>query len=131
MDLTVKSETWASATLLSVIGEIDLWSADRLRDALATAVDPAAPPQVIVDLRAVSFIDSTGLGVLAGALRASRDGAGDLALVVGPGPVSKVLSVTGMDRVFPIFGDLPAAKSGLVGTGPSAGDGDHGTARRD
>lgn len=115
MDLSVEREVRNGATVLTVVGEVDLWSADALRKALDDAAHDDPPQRAVVDLRSVGFLDSTGIGVLAGALRANRESAGDLVLVVGPGPVSKVLTVTGMDRVFQIFPDVAAATRGLAG----------------
>jgi anti-sigma B factor antagonist len=65
--------------------------------------------QVVVDLRGVEFMDSTGLGVLVGALKRLREQEGDLALVCTEGPVLKILTLTGLDRVFPIHRDVAEA----------------------
>ena len=52
---------------------------------------------LVVDLRAVGFIDSAGLGVLVAANKRARREGRRLVLVKGPGPVANVLAVTGLD----------------------------------
>ena len=82
-------------------GEVDLYTAPSLRDRLAGLVDEGAR-RVLVDLSEVGFIDSSGLGVLVQGLKRLREAGGDLALVVTDGPTLKVLSITGLDKVFAI-----------------------------
>ena len=65
--------------------------------------------RVVVDLADVSFMDSSGLGVLIGALRRLRELGGHLALVCGEGPVRRVLAITGLDRLFPVHGSVERA----------------------
>ncbi len=50
----------------------------------------------------VTFIDSTALGVLIGGVRRVNAAGGGMALVVTSRPVQRVLSITGLDRVFTI-----------------------------
>jgi anti-sigma B factor antagonist len=102
VDLRAAVDRDGPHVVVSTAGEIDLWSADLLREALHDADQPN-PEILVVDLREATFLDSTGLGVLAGALRRQRERGNYLALVVSQGSISKVLAITGMDRVFPIF----------------------------
>lgn len=58
----------------------------------------------MLDLRRVSFIDSTGLGLLSSILRASRASGGDVCLVVMPGSiVSDILSIVRFEHVFEFY----------------------------
>jgi ABC-type transporter Mla MlaB component len=66
------------AVVVEVGGEIDLHSAPRLREELGRALESNTPPRVIIDLAGVSFIDSTGIGVLVGALKRAREAKGEL-----------------------------------------------------
>jgi anti-sigma B factor antagonist len=91
-----------------VSGEIDLATAPQLREAVLDLIQNGSY-QVLVDLRGVEFMDSTGLGVLVGALKRLREQEGDLALVCTEGPVLKILTLTGLDRVFPIHRDVAEA----------------------
>jgi anti-sigma B factor antagonist len=106
LQLTPRTEgRWS---VLEVGGEIDLATAPQLREAVLDLIQNGSH-QVLVDLRGVEFMDSTGLGVLVGALKRLREQEGDLALVCTEGPVLKILTLTGLDRVFPIHRDVAEA----------------------
>jgi len=70
--------------------------------------------RVVIDLSAVTFIDSTALGVLIGGVRRLHSGGGAMALVVTGRPVQRVLSITGLDRVFTIHATLDEAVAALA-----------------
>lgn len=91
----------ASAGLVVVTGELDLSTAPRFKDDLLALVD-AGTDAVIADLTGVTFIDSTALGVLIGAVRRLRERDGRLVLVASSRPVLRALTLTGLDRVFTI-----------------------------
>lgn len=85
--------------VLEVEGEIDLATAPRLRERLLAALNDGET-RVVVDLLEVGFIDSTGLGVLIGALKRIRLGDGELRLVCPERGIRKVFDITGLDQVF-------------------------------
>ena len=95
--------------VLSIGGEIDVMSAPPLRDALARFCDEHPGSTVVLDLANVGFLDSTGLGVLVGAARRMRGDGGDIWLSGGQPGLLRVLSITGLDRVFEHFDTLDAA----------------------
>jgi anti-sigma B factor antagonist len=84
-----------------------LHSASHLRDELLRAGE-AEHPCVVVDLSRVTFIDSTGLGVLVGALKRVRE-KGALSLVCPQRQVRRVFEITGLTKVFPMFNSLEEA----------------------
>ncbi|MEX1279441.1 MAG: STAS domain-containing protein [Acidimicrobiia bacterium] len=85
--------------LVAASGEIDIASAPSLDGALDAAIDAHAGP-VAVDLRSVSFMDSSGLRSLLTARRRLAEDGRPLGLVCGPGPVRRVLEVAGvLDRL--------------------------------
>jgi len=88
-------------TPVTLSGEIDVASVVHQRAMLYKAIDERPGAVVDVDLREVSFIDSTGLGILVGALRRARGNGGDLRLTRPPADLWKVFTVTGLDRVLP------------------------------
>jgi anti-sigma B factor antagonist len=82
-----------------VAGEVDIYTAPALRERLvALLADGQA--RIVVDLTRVDFMDSTGLGVLVGALKRAKERDGRLVLAGAHGTVQRVLGVTGLDRVF-------------------------------
>ena len=97
-DATADSGGW---TVLTATGEIDVAAAPDLREQLVDLIE-AGTTELVVDLEGVDFIDSTGLGVLVGAVRRARSADGDVRLVCTNSRLLKVFDVTGLDEVFTI-----------------------------
>jgi len=97
-------EDEAGVRVIALSGEQDLSSAAALRLALAGA--RTAGLGVVVELSVVSFIDSTILGVIVGALRDCKEDGRGFAVVASSDdgePVPQLLGLTGMRAVFPVF----------------------------
>ncbi len=85
---------------VAVRGEIDFSNADRIAQDLRDAVATWSPPVLRVDLRAATFIDSTGLGALIEGYRAAAECDGRF-VVTNPSPsLRRVLTVTGLCQLF-------------------------------
>lgn len=96
------------AAVLHFEGRLDLATAAEVKKAILEAVD-GGRPQVVVDLKAVPFIDSSGLGALIGGLRAARTAGGDLR-IANPGPQARmILELTTLDRVLATHDTIEAA----------------------
>jgi anti-sigma B factor antagonist len=109
MDLGLEvDDSHPPSTLLSVKGEVDVYTAPRLREKLVELVSQGKR-QIIVDLESVDFLDSTGLGVLVGGLKRLRSHDGDLALVCTQHRILKVFEITGLTKVFTIYDSVEAA----------------------
>jgi anti-sigma B factor antagonist len=91
--------------VISVIGEIDVATAPQLRECLH-AVIAQGQTTVVLDLLAVTFLDSTALGVLVGALKRCRELGGELHVVVTDARIRKIFEITGLNKVFPIVDAL-------------------------
>ncbi|NTW38865.1 MAG: STAS domain-containing protein [Cellulomonadaceae bacterium] len=111
MDVSVTSRASGDRTVVEVTGEIDVYTAPVLREELASLVD-SEHTNLVVDLSAVSFMDSTGLGVLVGALKKVRTLGGDLALVINEEKILKVFRITALTQVFSIHSTLDEALQG-------------------
>lgn len=98
--------------LVTAIGEVDMATAPALREALREGL--VHSPRVVVDLRDVRFLDSTGLHVLVTACRHTRRGGG-LTLVQPNEIVYRVLQGTQLDQVFTVRWDLAAAVAEATG----------------
>ena len=108
MDVSVHSVVHGDQVVVQVAGEIDVYTAASLREKLAELID-ADHTDVIVDLTGVTFMDSTGLGVLVGALKKVRGFGGRLQLVIDQEKVIKVFRITALTQVFTIHETLDAA----------------------
>jgi len=101
VDLAVSTDDVNGARVVIVGGEVDVYTAPLLRDALDQQI-AAGHVHLVVDLDAVEFMDSTGLGVLVGRLKLVRNRSGWLRVVCSNERVLKVFGITGLDRVFTI-----------------------------
>ncbi len=91
--------------VLAVRGDVDIATKDALQSSLDAMVE--APDRVlVVDLSEVTFIDSTGLGVLVTTLTRCREAGKDLHLVTESPRVLQLLSITGLDETFSVVGSL-------------------------
>jgi anti-sigma B factor antagonist len=105
MDFVIQPRTEGEWEVIEVQGEVDMFTAPKLRESLTQAAD-AGKNRIVVDLTNVSFMDSTGLGTLVGGLKRVKENDGILALVCTHRPVLRVLSITGLTNVFPIHDTL-------------------------
>jgi anti-sigma B factor antagonist len=112
--LGIDTRTEHGRAVLAVDGEVDVYSAHLLHEALLPL--PAAGHRLVVlDLSRLTFVDSSGLGVIVGGVKRARAARGGLALVGVPDHVLKVLRVTGLDRIMPPFASLDEAFAHLDG----------------
>jgi anti-sigma B factor antagonist len=87
-------------TIVDVRGDLDCYTAPQLRTVLVELAD--GPRRVVLDVGSSTFIDSTGLGVLVGALKRLRQQGGDMVLR-SPSPMTaRLFEVTGMSKLFEI-----------------------------
>ena len=108
LDLNVRKE--GDHSVLEVAGEIDVYTAPKLREQLIELVSDGSY-HIVVDLEKVDFLDSTGLGVLVGGLKRVRNHDGSLQLVCTQEKILKIFRITGLTKVFPIHSSVGDATS--------------------
>jgi anti-sigma B factor antagonist len=101
-DFDVSAEVSVGVATVSVRGEVDVYTAPQLRERLYGVVAEGSS-RVVLDLSAMTFIDSTGLGVVVGALKRLRESGGDLVLRSPSRSTRKVLEITGLTRIVEIL----------------------------
>ena len=121
MNFDLKTEQLSDgAYVISLAGAVDLYTAPEFKQQLLEVIAQGAK-EVIVDLSSTTFIDSTTLGVLVGGVKRLRPNEGRLSLVCSDRNITKIFEITGLDRVFDIYGDREAAMASLGDTSrPSA-----------
>ncbi|HET8894363.1 MAG TPA: STAS domain-containing protein [Gaiellaceae bacterium] len=113
IDLQIKTETLGDEfRLISVVGEVDLYTAPQLKTELNAAADESTRA-VIVDLTECTFIDSTALGVLVSAKKSFVAKGLELSLAISDHNILKVFEITGLNRVFRIHVTRSEAVDGL------------------
>ena len=102
MDLKLGHHAKDGIEVIDIRGEIDIYTAPRLRELLIDLVSKGSC-QLVVNLDKVGFLDSTGLGVLVGGLRRVRAHDGSLDLVCTQQRILKIFRITGLTEVFGIY----------------------------
>jgi anti-sigma B factor antagonist len=108
MELSLATREVAGHAVVEVRGEVDVYTSSVLRERLVELIVGGAK-RVVVDLDRVDFLDSSGLGVLVGALRRLRTAGGELSLVCSNEKLLKIFRITALDRVFTLHGSVQAA----------------------
>ncbi len=102
MECSVKGELSGSKLTITLEGEIDHHSARDLRKKIDELLYYYRPKKAALDLSAVSFMDSSGLGLILGRFTLARELGGELILTDPNESVSKVLELAGTSRLIKI-----------------------------
>ncbi len=104
MNFDIKTEQLGEgAYVISLAGEVDLYTAPEFKQQLLEVIGQGGQ-QVVIDFTNTTFIDSTTLGVLVGGVKRLRTNGGQLSLVCSDRNITKIFEITGLDRVFTIYG---------------------------
>lgn len=117
MDLKLGHHNEDGIEVVDVEGEIDVYTASRLRELLITMVTEHHY-KLIINMERVEFIDSTGLGVLVGGLKRVRSHDGWVDLVCTQERILKIFHITGLSKVFGVYRSVDEA---LLARRPGAG----------
>ena len=109
MDLKLEIKKEKDYTHIIVHGEIDLYNANELKEKVNMSTDRAASSNVIIDLKDVEYIDSTGLGILIGIKRRVNEKGGRLILVLYSDRINKLFEITGLNKIFTISRSFESA----------------------
>lgn len=108
MDIQLHTYEFNGAEVVEAVGEVDLHSADELRARLRPLCE-APRGRCVLDMRHVPFIDSTGVGVLVGALKRARENEGHFFIVAPQPRVLRVFEITGLLSAFSIYDSVEDA----------------------
>ena len=111
MEFGVSTTQDGDYTVVAVTGELDVYTAPVLEESLGELID-GGNRELVVDLTEVTFMDSTGLGLLIKALKWVREHDGSLRIVANTEKVLKVFRVTGLDGVL----SLHASRAEAIGS---------------
>ncbi len=94
-------------------GELDAYTAPELRDALDELLGEGEA-WIIVDLQELTYLDSTGLGILVGTAKKCRQAEGDLAVACDRANLLRIFEVSGTQEILNVVGDVGAARHRLA-----------------
>lgn len=103
-------ERAGDVAVLALPAEVDVSSADQLRDELLALIQQGVTA-LIVDLSETTFCDSAALGALITAHSRAAETAAELRLVAAQPTVSRVMTIVGVDRLIPVYPTVAAARS--------------------
>jgi anti-sigma B factor antagonist len=109
LDLT--TETEGTTVRLALTGELDIAGATRVEQELER-IEREPPATIVLDLRELAFMDSTGLRVIVAADSRAREQARRLVIVRGSDTVQRIIAMTRLDERLEIVDDLPAVEAG-------------------
>ena len=109
VDFDLTTQAFGDGTfVVALSGEIDLYTAPELKAELLRLV-AEEPRRIVVDMTDATFVDSTTLGVLLGAVKRLRLQGGELEIVCSDLNIRRILSITLLDRAFTIYESLDVA----------------------
>jgi anti-anti-sigma factor len=109
--LEVATSEENGAVRIALSGELDISTAPRVEEELER-VEPDGPAVLVLDLRAVSFMDSTGLRLIVSADGRAREQGRRLAVVRGPETVQRIFRVTRLEERLDMVDDPAAVAAG-------------------
>ena len=108
--MTVNSAIENDVGVVVVRGEVDLATVSPLRDAIAEHLASGCT-HLLLDLTGVTFIDSTGLGVLVGTSKKARGLGGSLRVVCQNPRILRLLAITGLTKTLAVHEDQDTARA--------------------
>jgi anti-sigma B factor antagonist len=105
----------AGLPMVTVRGELDLFAAPELKQAISRALADEAR-DLIVDLTQTVFIDSSGLAVLMLAMKRANSRGGRLVVIDAGGSVARTFQTAGVDQILTIVPTREAALAALAGS---------------
>ena len=117
MDIKVSTRSIRDlAQVVEVQGEIDVYTSPRVKETINELIEKGHY-HLVINLEGVRYIDSTGLGVLIGALKKVREHSGRILLVCTNPQIKKIFNITGLVKIFEIFKDEDEAMQVLATAG--------------
>lgn len=107
--MTVEFEYNESKQVLTafLFGEIDHHSAVGTRSLIDIKINTLRPARLVLDFRAVTFMDSSGIGLVMGRFRAMEEIGGEVIIANPPGFIKRVMRLSGIGRIARIADTLP------------------------
>lgn len=102
MEINMREVESEGVTLLDIKGEIDLYNAPDIKDTIKNQID-AGKKKIIINLKDVSYIDSSGIGALISSLSNLKKVGGGLKIIHVYDSVKKVFELTKLTSFFEIF----------------------------
>lgn len=100
--------------LLTFDGTIDWTARDRLHHDVGELLEGKPDPQVLIDMEAVDFVNSAGIGALLQVAQLVESRGGRIAMACLPPKLQQLFEAVGLERAIPMHETLEAARGALV-----------------
>ncbi|MBQ4528662.1 MAG: anti-sigma factor antagonist [Clostridia bacterium] len=107
MKLTFSNEK--NALIMSVDGEIDHRYSIQIRNEADRKIVTYPEKKFIIDLRGVTFMDSSAVGVIIGRYKLVKSFGGDIAIVGANSTVGRILEMSGIRKIIPLYQSMEEA----------------------
>lgn len=112
VDLTVDVRIEGRMAFVTPAGEIDVYTAPKLREVLIGLFANTSPKICVVDMERVEYLDSTGMGVLVGGLKRAWTNGSDVVLILKVNErIMKQFRISGLTKVFPMYGSADEVRA--------------------
>lgn len=103
----VEIKSVGDAMIAELSGDLDHHSAKSMRCEIDREINSGHPKLLVLDFKNVSFMDSSGIGLIMGRYKLMQDMGGKVAVARPPAYIKKVLRLSGIDRLAEVTDDLP------------------------
>jgi stage II sporulation protein AA (anti-sigma F factor antagonist) len=111
MDLVLKEKK--KSVVVKIIGEIDQHNAEELRESVDKAFDRSRCKHMIFDFSAVSFMDSSGIGLLIGRYKSVKVRGGSVAIAGMNRELSRIYAISGLKKIMKCYVSIEEAEKEL------------------
>ncbi|MBR0518367.1 STAS domain-containing protein [bacterium] len=112
MDIKVDVKEGEGCNILNVCGDVDVYTSPKVKESINALIEKEIY-NIVVNLEDVRYVDSTGLGVLIGALKKVKEHNGNIVLVCTNPQIKKIFQITGLVKIFSIFANSEDAIEAL------------------
>jgi anti-sigma B factor antagonist len=102
LNIEIEIEKEGKLEFLNLKGEIDVYSSPSLKEKVLEEIDKGVE-NLVINLEKVSYIDSTGLGILIGTLKRMKEREGKLYLIFSSQRLKRIFEITGLNKIFSIY----------------------------
>ena len=98
-ELGITTEIANDIAILAIAGEVDIYTAQELKNRLYEIVDSTSK-DIVIDCSNLNYIDSTGLGIFVGAFKKAKADSRNIKIVNIKDNIRKLFIITGLDKLF-------------------------------
>lgn len=96
--------------IIEIIGDIDHHSADEIRDEADKQYARSGMKNILFDFSGVSFMDSSGIGMIMGRYKSIREQGGRMAIACMNSNIKRIYAISGLERIIPGYGTVEEAE---------------------